>query len=87
MLALAQEGEEIFAHIKLFRADLVRETAAAYAAGGIASWDEREIVDYFDFLLKISNRSPAADAADSGAFRKYPSWTTCLQYVCGKIQP
>ena len=87
LLALAQEGEEMFMHIKLFRADLIRETAAANAAGGIASWGARESVDYFDFFLKIANRSAAANAADSGTFRKYPSRITCLQYVCGKAQP
>jgi hypothetical protein len=87
LLALAQEGEEIFARIKLLRADLMRETVAAYTAGGVESWGARESVDYFDFFLKRANRSAAAAAADSGAFMKYPNWTTCLQYVCGKIQP
>ncbi len=87
LLALSDDALEIFVRIKLFRADLFRETAAASAVGGIESWGARDIVDYFDFFLKKSNRSPAADAADSGAFRKYPDYATCLLYVCGRIHP
>ena len=87
LVALADEGEELFIRIKLYREDLVRETVAAYAAGGIESWGERDIMAHFDFYVTIANRSAAADKADSGAFRKYPNWTTCLKYVCGKIKP
>ena len=87
LLELAQEGEEIFIRVKLLRAEVVRQAAAAREVGGIEDWGQRESVDYLSFFLSRANRSAAADAADSGAFMKYPSWTYCLRYVCGKVRP
>ena len=87
LLALAQEGEEIFIHLKRFRAELVSRAAAAREVGGIEAWGQRESLDYFSDFITRANRSAAASAADSGAFMKYPNWTTCLAYICGKIQP
>ena len=87
LLALMDEGEELFVRVKLFREDVHRETASASAVGGIAAWGERDIKDYFDFFLKRANRGKAADLADSGAFMKYPSWGVCVKYACGKIKP
>ena len=87
LLELAEEGEELFVRIKLLREDVVRAANAANAVGGIADWGRRESLDYLDFFLKIANRSRSADAADSGSFRKYPTWTYCLRYVCGKVRP
>lgn len=87
LLALAEEGEEILIRLKMLRAAVVRAAAAAREVGGIEAWGQRESIDYLTFFLTRANRSAAADAADSGAFMKYPSWTTCLQYVCGKIHP
>ena len=88
MCALTDEGEELFIRVKLFREELVRETEALRATGGSAFWpngsDINEIRDYFDVFMGLANR-PAA-AVDSRE-RKYPSWTYCVEYVCGKIQP
>lgn len=87
LLALTEQAEELLARVKRLRSELVREAAAAHSVGAIESWGRREVVDHWDFFLKIANRSAADDAADSGAFRKFPSWTYCVMYACGKIKP
>lgn len=89
LCTMAGEAEELFIRIKLFRAELVRELTALQELGGPSEkfgYGSNEIRLHFDEFMKLANRPASHAAADSGAFQKYPSWTNCVEVVCGKRQ-
>lgn len=86
---MAGEAEELFSQIKLFRAELVSALTALRELGGSSErfgYGSNEIRLHFDAFMARANRPASHAAADSGAFQKYPSWTYCVEVVCGKRQ-
>jgi hypothetical protein len=89
LCTMAGEAEELFIRIKLFRAELVRALTALRELGGPSErfgYGSNEIRLHFDHFMALANRPASAAAADSGAFQKYPSWTNCVEVVCGRRQ-
>ena len=87
LVVLADEGEELFIRIKLFRAELISELEALRELGGHSEkfgYGSNEIRLHFDHFMAMANRPASHADADSGAFQKYPSWSYCVQVVCGK---
>lgn len=89
LAALGPRGEEILAAVTQFSADMEDAADALRLAGGNEryAYSMGEARAQWELFLGIAKRPPSTKGADSGAFRKYKTFTACVEAVCGKAQP
>ena len=86
LAALGPRGEGIITSVEDFMTDLGLASDALRRVGGNERflYPMTEVRAQWDLFLSIAKRPASSRGSDSGAYRKYSTFTECLEAICGR---